>query len=996
MKALSNPFLVFFFVLVGQTIFAQPAQDRYEAGKDAYYDGDYKKAEKLFLKTIEIREKELGKEDKLTLKVMNRLAKTYGKQRENEKAMDLFEELLEINKKVYGEESEEVASAYQEIGNIYNQMFEPDRANESYARVLNIYEKLFGEESEEVSGVLMNIGTAYHKMAEYDDAEKYYLQSFELIKKTAEPNSQAYNRIYSNMGYMYRKKGDYKKAYDYGLKALEIKLMHYDPMHPSVAKYHRNIGKALEGMNRLEEAVSYMERSAEIAEVSMGSKHVHTAGAYGELAQIYAAIGESEKALRLYKRSIEIEEEIMPLDHPYLIAGYFNTALVYMDREEWGAALELLEIVLGRLQGRDYLPRNLIARAYLEKSKAYFGKGKIEKALELCQLGLENLSDEFKYSEGDYISNPKSGDVQAKVRLLNILEYKAYCLEKFAKEKNGQYLENALEVVWLAVNTIEEMRKGFQSKESMEYLNADAKKVFEIGVRVAIDLYEKTGEKVYLWQAFQLSEKSKATILWRSMNEGMALISAGMPERQKMQIEKMERELGDLSSSFEDAQGENEQTSLRKKIFDLNLKYEKLLGQFEKEHPAFYELRYAVPKYSLSDVQEKCAAFNVDLLEYFYDENTIYVFLVNKDGLKGFSIPLKDDIATLIRTLRDFDVNGVLQNRKEKDEIFIRQLNLLYQYLISPIENELGQSSRLVIVPHGVLHYLPFEMLIKEANGTDFRKLNYLINDFSIQYAWSSALWLKEIESDFSPEIPFVGFASDFSTTASTEENENKFRYDQFGLTYAISEVEKANQYFDGVLYLREKANKKSFWASGLKGKIVHFASHAFINEENPLRSGIVFSNKVDPGISTLYAHEIYNLKMSADMAVMSACNTGYGKLAEGEGVMSLGRAFFHAGCKSVIMSQWLANDQSTSKLMANFYRYIAEGENKDEALRKAKLDYLKEADALTAHPYFWANMVAVGDMAPVSLGGTANVYCLIMIGGVMVLLFYLLVKRRI
>jgi len=122
----------------------------------------------------------------------------------------------------------------------------------------------------------------------------------------------------------------------------------------------------------------------------------------------------------------------------------------------------------------------------------------------------------------------------------------------------------------------------------------------------------------------------------------------------------------------------------------------------------------------------------------------------------------------------------------------------------------------------------------------------------------------------------------------------------------------------------------------------------------------------------------------------MSACNTGYGQLAKGEGIMSLSRAFMHAGCKSIIASLWLANDESTSSIIQGFYKHAADGLNKHEALQKAKLDYLQQADPLTAHPYFWANLVTVGDMSPLQDKSKNYLWWGILGLGLLVFLFFL------
>ena len=115
-----------------------------------------------------------------------------------------------------------------------------------------------------------------------------------------------------------------------------------------------------------------------------------------------------------------------------------------------------------------------------------------------------------------------------------------------------------------------------------------------------------------------------------------------------------------------------------------------------------------------------------------------------------------------------------------------------------------------------------------------------------------------------------------------------------------------------------------------------------------------------------LYAYEVYNLKLNAQMAVLSSCSSGFGKMQKGEGMMSLARGFIYAGCPSIIMTLWQVADQSSSELMTSFYKYLKKGKSKQEAMRLAKIEYLESADDITSNPYFWSGFVVLGDSSPI------------------------------
>jgi CHAT domain-containing protein len=185
-------------------------------------------------------------------------------------------------------------------------------------------------------------------------------------------------------------------------------------------------------------------------------------------------------------------------------------------------------------------------------------------------------------------------------------------------------------------------------------------------------------------------------------------------------------------------------------------------------------------------------------------------------------------------------------------------------------------------------------------------------------------------------------------------------------LNWAEKEVTSISDLMNGEAYCYRRASEKMFKERAPKAGILHIATHAVVNDVNPLFSKLIFSPEPASGEDGfLNTYELYNMKLNAQLVVLSACNTGYGTLVRGEGIMSLARGFMYAGCPAIIMSLWPVDDQSTSLLMQKFYEGLKKGQNKDEALRNAKLDFLKNADEVKANPFYWSGMIFVGDMNP-------------------------------
>jgi len=209
---------------------------------------------------------------------------------------------------------------------------------------------------------------------------------------------------------------------------------------------------------------------------------------------------------------------------------------------------------------------------------------------------------------------------------------------------------------------------------------------------------------------------------------------------------------------------------------------------------------------------------------------------------------------------------------------------------------------------------------------------------------------------------------------SQTISSENSFVLDStknetINLPWSEKEIEQCSKIVHGKKFLFLNACEENFKQHAPNSKIIHLATHAYINDQNPMYSKFVFNksnNSFEDG--QLHIFELYNMNLNSQLAVLSACNTGAGKLVKGEGIISLARGFRYAGCPNLVMSLWQVDDKSTSIIMKYFYENLARGTGKSESLRKAKLKYLSTADEIKSHPYYWAGFVLLGDDAPVNL----------------------------
>jgi len=381
-----------------------------------------------------------------------------------------------------------------------------------------------------------------------------------------------------------------------------------------------------------------------------------------------------------------------------------------------------------------------------------------------------------------------------------------------------------------------------------------------------------------------------------------------------------------------------------------------LIDQFETQYPKYFKLKYDTQLAGLAAVRKNLLNRRTAFLEYFVGLEKVFLFQITKKGFQVFSFEksehFQEDMQELLQFARKKQVIASEANRLQE---------LMYQvyqdYVAKGVETLPKNIDRLLIVPDDVLNLVPFEILSAKEQGTQ-----YLIQDYNIGYAYSATLFQKgQTKKQQQAEHLYLGFAPSFSTQIA--ENRDCSGEVLANLTHSANEIISVQELLGGEVMLGKQAKSDFFLDQAGHYKIIHLATHACMDEENPMQSKVFFADQ------PIINQELFNLNLSADMAVLSACNTGSGQLVKGDGVMSLSKGFIHAGCPSALVSLWSVDDYSTSEIMINFYKYLKKGQSKDKAIRNAKLEYLAAADKVKRHPFYWAAFIHMGDPVALDFG---------------------------
>ncbi len=265
-----------------------------------------------------------------------------------------------------------------------------------------------------------------------------------------------------------------------------------------------------------------------------------------------------------------------------------------------------------------------------------------------------------------------------------------------------------------------------------------------------------------------------------------------------------------------------------------------------------------------------------------------------------------------------------------------------------------------------------FSLENKNKDEGNFAQLDYLLRYSIVSYAYSATLWveMQNPKARKTPSKGLLALAPSYEGKNKTEERNNDWKILRENLSQlqgAEAEVKALQKRFKGSFLFGEQAGEKQFRELSAHYSILHLAMHGVVNSHNTAYSDLFFTDSSDSlHDDILFAYEIPSLTLSAELVVLSACETGFGKYQNGEGVMSLGRGFMYAGVPALVMTLWEVNDLSAERLMGSFYAYLAEGWPKDKALQQAKLDFIDKSDAIAAHPYFWSNFILLGNANPI------------------------------
>jgi len=861
-----------------------------------------------------------------------------------------------------------------------------------------------------IAQALNTVGEAYYNLGNLTKALEYQNKSLNLARELGDKKQEI--RCLVALGHYYANLAEPNRSLEFFDGAISLSRETQDIRGEGLALVGKSFltmktREAQETLDILNEARSRVERVGD---------RTSLATLVGRIGVVYFDMGDREKALHFVKQGKSLFEE--GSEKWGVAEGLIVLGRIHHAFGEDQVALNYLREALDVFRSLS-MPR-LEAQTLLEVGRVYSALDENEKALEAYQQSLKLLKpgqdEQYKAYSLNYIGSSfeKKADYKPALayyeRALPLSRESAdqvvviLTLHNIAHvERLLGHLDSARQKIEESIALSESLRSKVTSQDLRATYFATVHQNYQLYIDILLNLHAERPSEGLDALAFAASEKARARSFLEILHESQANIREGVDpalieKERSLDAElnlKAERQLKLLASHEKD-----EAEKLGNEIAALAIEYSRVRDKIKSTSPRYAALTSPQPL-NLEQVQQQLLNDDTYLLAYTLGDDRSYAWLVTRTTLSTFALPTRKEIENSARRLYKILVEHQARPGESMDETLARQnqlktelpveTSLLSKLLLAPLAGKLS-NKRLLIVPDGALQYIPFRALHDpDSNGQTprfFLEKHEIVLEPS---ASTLAVLLREARDRKAAANPIAVIADPvfevgdsrvkqalkLSTPESAESMTVKQALRDIGISadgVQIPRLFASGEEADAIIKLAPwgtglkavgfEANRQLVLGQELSGyRVIHFAAHGLINDEHPELSGIVLSLFDSEGRSQdgfLRLHDIYNLRLPADLVVLSACSTGLGKEVRGEGMIGITRGFMYAGASGVIASLWKVDDAATAELMKRFYGGLfGKRLTAAAALREAQLGMSQEPRWQS--PYYWAGFVIQG-----------------------------------
>ena len=883
-------------------------------------------------------------------------------------SLEYYQKSLGLSETVGDQQS--AANVLRTIGAIHYNQGDYIRSLEYYKKSLALREAL--NDKRGIAQLQIDIGAAQYMRGDHDLALDHYRKGLELAEAVGDDDVISYSLL--NIGFVHSIKGEYPLALEYYEKSLRLseKLENRRRSADILAK----IGGVNYSQGNYGPALAYYHKSLRLRE-ALGDKAgmVTTLTGIGNVHFMQRSTG---LALEYFQKSLALGQEVgnrRPIAHTLMSIG-----IAYRDRGDYGLAFEHFQKSLKLSE--ELGDRLLISYALYQIGFAHQAQGHYDLALEHYRKSLtlkealnerrgiaETLNDiaTVQYEQGNYRSALETAArAVAIAREIGFREtlWEAPTTAGRAHRMLGQ-TEKSRYAFEEAIAAIEDFRTQVGGGEQQ------LQQFFENKVSPYHAMVELLTAQNNHREALVYAERAKSRVLLDVLQASSKSVTKDMTAEEQEQERRLRSELVSVNSevSRERQRPQLDQT----RLVGLNARLEKARFDYEAFQTTLYaahpQLRVQRGEAKTLTLEDARGLLNDQdaLLEYVVTDKKTYLFVLATEAgatshppkLKSYTLPItRNDLTQQVTAFR--------QQLARRDLTFRATANKLHELLMSAVRAELQGKRTIVIVPDGILWELPFQALT-DTNG------HYLIQDHAISYAPSLTVLremtrLRKQKQAANAEVNLLAIGNPELRNETAERVSLVHRDEKLEpLPEAEREVTALGQLYGprSAVFTGADAREDRFKQQAGRFNVLHLATHGILNDASPMYSQIVLAQSDTGEDGLLEAWEIMKLHLNADMVVLSACESGLGRVGVGEGMIGLTWALFVAGSPTSVVSQWKVESSSTAQLMVEFHRNLQSRTpklklSKAKALQKAALTVLENKNF--RHPFYWAGFILVGD----------------------------------
>jgi CHAT domain-containing protein/tetratricopeptide (TPR) repeat protein len=845
----------------------------------------------------------------------------------------------------------------------------PDSALLCYKLAIKQYDELYGRESVKAADCYLGMGNAYETFYyDYNRAEALYERALAIREKI--PPGEVANFmvgvLHANLVEVNRKQKDFDKALFYELKNIGFA--------ETVMKYVPHREGAYEGMaityadlGQLTKARGYYQKAIGVnKEINKGKDNANLASHYKSLAELDEREKSIEAAKKNYQKSaLLFQSSINEKDPKYIVVlqrlgqlfsntdreksmAYFRTALSLINCYRLTKSGQATE--LNRVIGDYFSSQNQTDSAFV-----YY-----QRALWACSKDFSSRVIEM---------NPRKTDIYLKDYAFEVLLNKAQLLSRqYAVSNQLTYAKSALKCYQLAEELLSESRADLDTDRSRWNFFDSNFGLYEQAISLLEKLNRYNSSDTLVALAFQYMESSKSKTLSDALNQAEfvsplidndSLIQSLNAQKGKLHFLHDQLKQIDTASLTNRAKTE----VIGNSMIEADRLIQRIEQQLNERYPSYLRTKYQSQIPSVSGMQDYVHKRNASIIEYFWGEDQVFAIGIVNNNITLKRIGSVDSVAHLLKPILDYlrlNQNNFSQKIVNK---FARNSYELYSILLKPFSQQLQVADHLIIIPDGLIGQLPFEILnanSSESTWINYSSLNYMVKTHFISYSFSSGYLLRN-QTDRLKDPRLLAFGFTEGKNYRSHADDGNFAE----IVGSEKEIEALSKTFpDGEFFLGPDVTEERFKQMAPLFDILHLAVHGQGDTEQNYSASLYFRDSLEVGKEDgkLNWYELFDIRLKAQLAVISSCESGIGKTYRGEGMLSMANAFAYAGCRNVVMGLWKVNDQVSVYLMDSFYKKIREGDNVDDALTLAKRSYLEQGDEFTSNPKMWASLVTYGN----------------------------------